>query len=148
MGQARKASTNGKGRGHQSGGGRRPIAKRANGVGAVADLSQRQSVDANTVGESVGDRGLDAFDQTDNSSRDRYWGLRLKAEAALELLVTAPGVPANVRASAVRTALELVGAIGARSKDQRDQEDADGSLDPESLSVADIDREIGKLGRV
>ena len=72
----------------------------------------------------------------------------MKAEAALELLITANGVPANVRAAAVRTALELVGAIGARSKDQRDQEDADGVLDPERLTVADIDREIDKLGRV
>ena len=72
----------------------------------------------------------------------------MKAEAALELLVIAPGVPANVRASAVRTALELVGAIGARSKEQRDQEDSATDLDPERLTVADIDREIGKLGRV
>ena len=72
----------------------------------------------------------------------------MKAEAALERLVEAPGVPANVRASAVRTALELVGAIGARAKEQRDQEDAEGTLDPERLSIADIDREIGKLGRV
>ena len=48
----------------------------------------------------------------------------------------------------MRTALELVGAIGARSKEQRDQEDTLGELDPERLSVADIDREIGKLGRV
>jgi hypothetical protein len=72
----------------------------------------------------------------------------LKAEAALELLIIAPGVPANVRAAAVRTALELVGAIGARSKDQRDQEDRADDLDPERLSVEDIDREITKLGRV
>ena len=97
------------------------------------------------VREGVDDRQLAQFNQAVTTS---YSGLRLKAEAALEKLVTAPGVPANVRASAVRTALELVGAIGARSKEQRDQEDADGSLDPESLSVADIDREIGKLGRV
>lgn len=62
--------------------------------------------------------------------------------------MTAEGVPANVRASAVRTALELVGAIGARSKDQRDQEDKDTMLDPETLSIEDIDREIAKLGQV
>ena len=92
--------------------------------------------------DSLGDR-----DETINQTK-RYQGLRLKAEAALEMLITAKGVPANVRASAVRTALELVGAIGARSKEQRDQEDADGTLDPERLTVADIDREIGKLGRV
>ena len=72
----------------------------------------------------------------------------MKAEAALEVLITATGVPANVRAAAVRTALELVGAIGARSKDQRDQEDSADDLDPERLSIEDIDREIAKLGRV
>ena len=77
-----------------------------------------------------------------------YRSLRLKAEAALEILITAPGVPANVRAAAVRTALELVGAIGSRAKDQRDQEDSADELDPERLSVEDIDREITKLGRV
>ena len=148
MGQTRKASTNGKGRSHQSRRGRRPIAKRSNGAGAIVDLPQCELVDANTVGEGVWDGRLDDLGETDKGSRDRYQGLRLKAEAALERLIEAPGVPANVRASAVRTALELVGAIGARSKDQRDQEDADAALDPERLTVADIDREIGKLGRV
>ena len=78
----------------------------------------------------------------------RYGRLRLKAEAALELLITAPRVPPNVRAAAVRTALELVGAIGPRSKDQRNQEDSADELDPERLSIEDIDREITKLGRV
>jgi hypothetical protein len=91
---------------------------------------------------SLGDR-----DET-NSQATRYSGLRLKAEAALEILIIAPGVPANVRASAVRTALELVGAIGARSKEQRDQEDRGDELDPERLTVEDIDSEIAKLGRV
>ena len=99
---------------------------------------------SDAVRESVDDRQL----AQPNQAVAGYLGLRLKAEAALELLITAPGMPANVRASAVRTALELVGAIGARSKDQRDQEDMLGELDPERLSVADIDREIGKLGRV
>ena len=77
-----------------------------------------------------------------------YRTLRLKAESALEKLIETPGVPPNVRAAAVRTALELVGAIGSRAKDQRDQEDTADDLDPERLSVEDIDREIAKLGRV
>ena len=72
----------------------------------------------------------------------------MKAQAALEKLIEAPGVPPNVRAAAVRTALELVGAIGSRAKDQREQEDKADDLDPERLSIEDIDREIGKLGRV
>ena len=99
---------------------------------------------SDAVRESVDDRQL----AQSNQAVTNYTGLRLKAETALEKLIEAPGVPANVRASAVRTALELVGAIGARSKDQRDQENADGVLDPERLSVEDIDREINKLGRV
>jgi hypothetical protein len=108
-------------------------------------------LDEDEIGEGLDQwaSGLREPDSSIKSTREKtYERLRLKAEAALEKLVEAPGVPPNVRAAAVRTALELVGAIGARSKDQRDQEDADGALDPESLSVADIDREIGKLGRV
>jgi hypothetical protein len=101
-------------------------------------------LDTGEDGEGLANGSLDAADETNS----RYWRLRLAAEAALEKLVSAPGVPANVRASAVRTALELVGAIGPRSKEQRDQEDTLGELDPERLSIADIDREIGKLGRV
>jgi hypothetical protein len=148
MGQARKTPTNGKGRRDQSSSGRRPIAKRANGAGAVVDLPQCELVDAHTSGEGVGDRRLDDPGETNKGSRDRYGGLRLKAEAALEILITAEGVPANVRAAAVRTALELVGAIGGRSKDQRDQEDRADDLDPEQLSIEDIDRAIKETGRV
>ena len=70
------------------------------------------------------------------STVEIYRRLRLKAEAALEKLIEAPGVPPNVRAAAVRTALELTGAIGPRSKDQRDQEDRADELDPERLSIA------------
>ena len=77
-----------------------------------------------------------------------YLGLRLKAEAALETLITAPGVPANVRAAAVRTALELVGAIGAKAKAQEEQELSGDELDPETLTIEGIDREIHRLGRV
>ena len=144
MGQAGKASAKRKDRGVQGDNGRGAHSRAAARIDQADGLSAGQRLDAQPHVESLADRSLDAVDETNI----RYRGLRLKAEAALELLITARGVPANVRASAVRTALELVGAIGARSKDQRDQEDADGSLDPESLSVADIDREIGKLGRV
>lgn len=68
--------------------------------------------------------------------------------AALEELVDAKDTPPGARLAAARILLELVGAIGAKSKDQRDQEDSDGMLDPETLSVEDIDREIKRLGRV
>jgi hypothetical protein len=142
--------------GRKSGGisrgdGRGPIARHTTGADKVADVPEGGRLDENEIGEGLDQRtsGLHEPNSSIESTRDKiYERLRLKAEAALERLVEAPGVPANVRASAVRTALELVGAIGARSKEQRDQEDAEGTLDPERLSIADIDREIGKLGRV
>lgn len=147
MGQTRKAPAKRAKRGVQGGNGRgqrRTASIRADADGGLSG-GERSHEDAN--GQGLGHGSLVNSDET-NSQAARYAGLRLKAEAALEILVTATGVPANVRASAVRTALELVGAIGARSKDQRDQEHADGSLDPEHLTVDDIDREILKLGRV
>ena len=125
---------------------RRAVASPAVGADPTQALSAGGSVEPDAIDQSLGASGLAPGGET--SAAARYGRLRLKAEAALELLITAKGVPANVRASAVRTALELVGAIGVRSKDQRDQEDADGALDPERLSIEDIDREIGKLGRV
>ena len=54
------------------------------------------------------------------------------------------GSPPNVRAVAARTLLELVGAIGARRKTEQEQRLED-SLDPDSLSLGDIDRELSKL---
>ena len=146
MGQARKASANRAKRGVQGGGGRRAVANAGARIDQAPRVSPGQRLDTDTIGEGVADGRVAEPGQAIETTN--YSGLRLKAEAALEKLITAPGVPANVRASAVRTALELVGAIGARSKDQRDQEDADAALDPERLTVADIDREIGKLGRV
>ena len=83
-----------------------------------------------------------------NQTVEIHARLRLKAEAALELLIEAQGVPANVRAAAVRTALELVGAIGSKAKAQQNQDDRGNDLDPETLSIEDIDREIAKLGPV
>ena len=144
MGQARKASAVRAKRGRQRHSGGRSNGSAVAGADKAVGLSPGEYLDTRADGEGLADGRLDAIDETDS----RYRRLRLKAETALELLIIAKGVPANVRASAVRTALELVGAIGARSKDQRDQEDSSAELDPERLSVADIDREIAKLGRV
>ena len=141
----------GKGGRVSRGNGRGPIAGHTARTDAVADVSQSGRLDEDEIGEGLDHRasGLRKPNSSIKSTRDKiYERLRLKAEAALELLVTAPGVQANVRSAAVRTALELVGAIGARSKDQRDQDDAALDLDPERLSIDDIDREIHKLGRV
>jgi hypothetical protein len=74
--------------------------------------------------------------------------LRLKAETALEKLLDEPAAPANVRASAARTLLELVGAIGAKAKGASDQELNDKDLEPETMTLADIDRELQRLGQV
>ena len=144
MGQARKVSAVRPKRRVSSGNGRGAKPRGASRIDQASNLPPGERMGSDAVRESVDDRQL----AQSNQAVTNYTGLRLKAEAALEKLIEAPGVPANVRASAVRTALELVGAIGARSKDQRDQEDADGVLDPERLSVEDIDREINKLGRV
>ena len=133
-------------RGVQSRRRRRAGVSRAVGFDPDQALPVGGSVEPDEADPGVGTGELAADGAA--SAAARYGRLRLKAESALEKLITAPGVPANVRASAVRTALELVGAIGARSKDQRDQEDAATDLDPERLSITDIDREIGKLGRV
>jgi hypothetical protein len=70
--------------------------------------------------------------------------LRLKAQTALEELMEDQTTPANVRAVAARTLLELVGAIGARRKTEQEQRLED-SLDPDNLSLGDIDRELSKL---
>jgi hypothetical protein len=75
----------------------------------------------------------------------RFLRLRLKAETALEQLVDNADIPANVRASAARTLLELVGAIGPKAKGEADQALSDGDLEPEAMSLADIDRELQRL---
>ena len=151
-GQAAKdRKVGGKGGRVSRGNGRGPIGGHTARAYEVADVPQGKRLDEDEIGEGLDQRasGLHEPDSSIKSTRNKiYERLRLRAEAALERLVEAPGVPANVRASAVRTALELVGAIGTRSKEQRDQEDSATDLDPERLTVADIDREIGKLGRV
>jgi len=144
MGKAGKASVDRKNGGVQGRSGRGPTASAASRTDQADGVPAGQRLDAQPHGEGVGNGSVASVDETNL----RYRGLRLKAESALELLVTAPNVPANVRAAAVRTALELVGAIGSRAKDQRDQDDRADDLDPERLSVEDIDREIAKLGRV
>jgi hypothetical protein len=73
--------------------------------------------------------------------------LRLKAEAALEQLCEGDSTPPNVRAAAARTLLELTGAIGARKREE-DQSLAGSGLEPEALTIDDIDREITRLGEV
>jgi hypothetical protein len=147
MGQARKAPAKRAKRGFQGGpdrGQRRTAAVRTD---ADADLSRGERPKPHADGAMLGHGGLADRAETNNPSQTaRYEGLRLKAERALSVLIDAPGVPANVRSAAIRTALELVGAIGVRSKDQR--EEANDTLDPEHLTVEDIDREISKLGRV
>jgi hypothetical protein len=81
-----------------------------------------------------------------NLETAHYRGLRLKAEAALEQLLSEESVPPNVRAAAARTLLELVGAIGARApKHEAEQGLDDAGLEPEGLSLADIDRELRRL---
>ena len=45
---------------------------------------------------------------------------------------------------AARTLLEVVGAVGARAPKAREDNET-GSLDPDMLSLEDIDREILKL---
>lgn len=75
----------------------------------------------------------------------RYSRLRLKAETALESLVVDDSCPPNVRAAAARTLLELVGAIGAKAPKHEADQGLDDSLEPESLSLADIDRELSRL---
>jgi hypothetical protein len=81
-----------------------------------------------------------------NPETARYRGLRLKAETALEQLLSEVSVPSNVRAAAARTLLELVGAIGAKApKHEAEQGLDDNGLEPESLSLADIDRELRRL---
>ena len=144
MGPKRKAAEERADAGAKGADGARASADRRPGADQVAGVQAGERLDEDTVGEGVEHLELDSID----ARHKRYRGLRLKAEAALELLVEAPDVPANVRASAVRTALELVGAIGVRSKDQRNQEDTADDLDPETLTIEGIDKEIAKLGRV
>jgi hypothetical protein len=74
--------------------------------------------------------------------------LRLKAEAALEQLVTNTRTPANVRAASARTLLELVGAIGSGRKREADQGVDGNGLEPETLTLDDIERELRQVGEV
>ena len=150
MGSPRKAPAKRAKRGVQGGNGRGQRRTAVNRADADAGLSAGERSNTHANGALLGNGGLADADETDNqtSQARRYAGLRLKAERALSVLIDAPGVPANVRSAAIRTALELVGAIGARSKDQRSDNEDNLELDPERLTIEDIDREIGKLGRV
>ena len=131
--------------------GRAPISRHTVRTDAAVDVPEGGRLDEDAVGEGLDQwvSGLREPNSSIKSTRKKlYERLRLKAEQALSVLIDAPGVPANVRSAAIRTALELVGAIGVRSKDQRNTDEDNLELDPERLTIEDIDREIGKLGRV
>lgn len=74
-----------------------------------------------------------------------YQRLRGKAETALEKLVSDVDTPSNVRVASARILLELVGAIGAKApKHEQEQGLEDEGLEPETLSLADIERMIAE----
>ena len=144
MGSKRQAAEHGADGGVQGRSRRGQSSAAASRADAHGGVSAGERLDAGQDGEGVEHAGVVDADARLKS----YRRLRLKAEAALELLITANGVPANVRAAAVRTALELVGAIGAKAKAQEEQELSGDELDPETLTIEGIDREIHRLGRV
>jgi hypothetical protein len=134
--------------GRASGDGRGQVKRAAGGVGAPASLHNGRSEDANAPDRGLWNSGLAAtLNETDQERFARYQRLRLKAEAALEELCEDAGAPPNVRAAAARTLLELTGAIGARKREE-DQDHARNGLDPEALTLDDIDREISRIGEV
>jgi hypothetical protein len=147
MGGARKVAAKRSKRGVSRSNGRGKRQTTADRVDADADLSRSERSSEDAIDPSLGHGCLADSGETDNQET-RYGRLRLKAERALSVLIDAPAVPANVRSAAIRTALELVGAIGVRSKNQQNNDENDLELDPERLTVEDIDREIYKLGRV
>jgi hypothetical protein len=153
MGQARQAAKNRKNGSCESfkGRGGRNIkadANRAIGADTTADLATGQPVGSNAVGEGISHTALGKPDLSVNSTTINYISLRLKAIRALEILCDSDATPPNVRASAARTLLELVGAIGGRAKREEDQDLNDLSLEPETMTLQDIDRELLRLGEV
>ena len=78
---------------------------------------------------------MDTIDQTSNAAAR----LRELALTALEALLLDNSTPHATRASAIRTALELVGLIG------RSAQGLEAAADPESMTAADIDRAIAEL---
>ena len=87
--------------------------------------------------------------ETEAERKSRYDGLQRKAEDALSKLLGAEDTPSAVRAQAIRTALELCGAIGARRQDAAPAApQASDDFDASSMSVEDIDQEIARLGIV
>lgn len=77
----------------------------------------------------------------------RYDGLQKSAIDALEKLLKADATPAAVRASLIRTALELSGAIGPGRREAAPPEEGD-AFDASRMSAEDIDAEIARLGVV
>jgi hypothetical protein len=127
---------------------RRPIADRAGGIDPAANLPTSGPVVADAASKGLEDAKLGEANNPVGTTTTRYLGLRLKAELALEKLLDEPAAPANVRASAARTLLELVGAIGVKAKREGDQDLNDLSLEPETMTLQDIDRELLRLGEV
>ena len=153
MGPARQAAKNRKNGSRESSKGRRGRnvkvdANCAVGADATANLATGQSVGSDAASQGISHTALGEPDLPVNSTTTDYISLRLKAVLALEKLLDDPAAPANVRASAARTLLELVGAIGGRVKREEDQDLNDLSLEPETMTLQDIDRELLRLGEV
>ena len=77
----------------------------------------------------------------------QYSGLQSAALDALSQLLKDDKTPAAVRASLIRTALELSGAIGPGRRDAAPA-DAGQEFDASRMSAEDIDAEIARLGVV
>ena len=147
MGQARKASADRQKRGVQGRNPRRPDPAAAELPPQPPTVQTSRSERSDENDPSIRHPSLVQPNSPDQTAR--YRALRLKAELALEKLCDINSLaPPNVRASAARTLLELTGAIGPKAKDDRDQGLADSDLEPERMTLADIDREIRRLGEV
>jgi hypothetical protein len=75
---------------------------------------------------------------TENQHANRYLVLRQQAEALLVEVMNNSRAPATLRVSCAKTILNLTGSL----KTEQNQDD---DLDPDHLTLEDIDREIGRL---
>ena len=147
MGKTRHSRENGQGGSNKSGKTTSADASSADRVIHPSDLQDGDGERSYEDGGSLADGGLDELGkETERERQRRYLRLRVKAERALEVLCDSPRVPANVRAASARTLLELTGAIG-RNREQ-DQGDKLLDLEPDRLTLADIDAEILRTGEV
>jgi hypothetical protein len=148
MGKTRRTPTKRARGGLQGGGGRRSAVARANGAGPTADLPTGGPVGADAANTGLEHAKLAEPNNSIGTTTTPYDALRLKAVRALEKLCDSDKTPANVRASAARTLLEYVGAIGSKAKRDEDQGLEGLDLEPETMTLADIDRELLRLGQV